>query len=46
MVILGALAKRSRFITLNNLKEVVMIGIRPSMQEINLRALDTGYATA
>jgi 2-oxoglutarate ferredoxin oxidoreductase subunit gamma len=46
MVLLGALAKRSGLITLDNLKEVVRTGMRPSMQEINLRALDAGYAAA
>ncbi len=46
MVLLGALAKRSGLITLDDLKDVVKTGMRPSMQEINLRALDTGYAAA
>ena len=46
MVLLGALAKRSGLITLDDLKDAVKIGMRPSMQEINLRALDAGYAAA
>ncbi len=46
MVLLGALAKRSELITLDDLKEAVRTGMRASMQEINLRALDAGYAAA
>ena len=46
MVLLGALAKRSGLITLDDLKDAVKTGMRPSMQEINLRALDAGYAAA
>jgi 2-oxoglutarate ferredoxin oxidoreductase subunit gamma len=46
MVLLGALAKRSELIALDSLKEAVRAGMRPSMQEINLRALDAGYAAA
>jgi 2-oxoglutarate ferredoxin oxidoreductase subunit gamma len=46
MVLLGALAQRSGLITLDDLKDAVMTGMRPSMQEINLRALDAGYAAA
>ncbi|UCH57772.1 MAG: 2-oxoacid:acceptor oxidoreductase family protein [Candidatus Bathyarchaeota archaeon] len=44
MVLLGALAKRSALIKLDNLKDAVRTRMRPSMQEINLRALDAGYA--
>ena len=46
MVLLGALAKRSDLITLDSLKEAVRVGMRASMQEINLRALDDGYTEA
>ena len=46
MVLLGALAKRSGLITLDDLKEAVRTGMRASMQEINFRALDAGYAAA
>jgi 2-oxoglutarate ferredoxin oxidoreductase subunit gamma len=46
MVLLGALAKRSDLITLDSLKEAVRVGMRASMQEINLRALDAGHAEA
>ena len=46
MVLLGALAKRSDLITLDSLKEAVRVGMRASMQEINLSALDAGYAEA
>lgn len=46
MVLLGALAKRSDLITLDSLKEAVRVGMRASMQEINLKALDAGYAEA
>ncbi|TEU09157.1 2-oxoacid:ferredoxin oxidoreductase subunit gamma [Candidatus Bathyarchaeota archaeon] len=46
MVLLGALAKRSGLITLDDLKEAVKTGMRASMQEINFRALDAGYAAA
>jgi 2-oxoglutarate ferredoxin oxidoreductase subunit gamma len=46
MVLLGALAKCSELISLDSLKEAVRAGMRSSMQEINLRALDAGYAAA
>ena len=46
MVLLGALAKRSWLVTLDDLKEAVRTGMRPSMQEINLKALDAGYTAA
>ena len=46
MVLLGALAKRSGLITLDDLKEAVKTEMRASMQEINFRALDAGYAAA
>ena len=44
MVLLGALAKRSGLVALDDLKDAVRRGMRPTMQEINLRALDAGYA--
>jgi 2-oxoglutarate ferredoxin oxidoreductase subunit gamma len=45
MVLLGALAKRSEIVSLELLKEAVRANMRPSMQDINLRALDMGYAS-
>ena len=45
MVFLGALAKRSEMVSLELLKEAVRANMRPSMQDINLRALDMGYAS-
>lgn len=45
MVLLGALAKRSEMVNLELLKEAVRANMRPSMQEINLRALDEGYGS-
>lgn len=46
MVLLGALAKRSGLLELDGLKDAVRERMRPSMQEINLRALEAGYASA
>ena len=43
MVFLGALAKRSEMVNLGLLKEAIQANMRPSMQEVNLRALDEGY---
>ena len=43
MVILGALSKRSDMVSLDLLKEAVERSMRPSMREINLRALDEGH---
>ena len=43
MVLLGALAKRSDLISLERLEEAVKEMMRPSMQEINLRAIKVGY---
>jgi len=45
MVLLGALAKRSEMVNLELLKEAVLANMRLSMQEINLKALDMGYAS-
>jgi 2-oxoglutarate ferredoxin oxidoreductase subunit gamma len=45
MVLLGVLAKRSELVNLDLLKEAVLANMRPSMQEINLKALDIGYAS-
>ena len=45
MVFLGALAKRSEMVNLELLKEAVRANMRPSMQEVNLRALDEGYGS-
>ena len=45
MVLLGALARRSEMVNLELLKEAVRANMRPSMQEINLRALDEGYGS-
>ena len=46
MVLLGALAKRSELIPLGKLKDAVEAMMRPSMREINLRALDAGHEKA
>jgi 2-oxoglutarate ferredoxin oxidoreductase subunit gamma len=43
MVMLGALSKRSDMVSLDLLKEAVEQSMRPSMREINLRALQEGY---
>ena len=46
MVLLGAMARRSETVNLELLKEAVRANMRPSMQEINIRALDEGYGSA
>jgi len=46
MVLLGALARRSEMVNLEFLKEAVRANMRPSMQEINLHALDEGYGSS
>jgi len=43
MVMLGALSKRSDMVSLDLLKEAVKQNMRPSMRDINLRALQEGY---
>jgi len=43
MVLLGALAGKTELISLDELKDAVREGMRPSMQEINLKALEAGY---
>jgi len=43
MVMLGALSKRSEMVRLDLLKEAVEQSMRPSMREINLRALEEGH---
>lgn len=45
MVLLGALAKLSEHIELDRLKDAVKELMRPSMRDINLRALESGYAS-
>lgn len=45
MVLLGALARRSETVNLELLKDAVRANMRPSMQEINIRALDEGYGS-
>lgn len=45
MVLLGALAKLSEHIDLERLKDAVNMLMRPSMRDINLRALESGYAS-
>jgi len=44
MVLLGAFAGLSEILSLGGLKEAVNELMRPSMKEINLRALDIGHA--
>lgn len=46
MVLLGALAKRSELLPLKELQEAVRTMMRPSMREINLRALEAGFEEA
>lgn len=46
MVMLGALSKRSRLITLEGLKEAVNTLMRPHLREINIKALELGYKEA
>ncbi len=43
MVMLGAVSKRSDMVSLDLLKEAVEQNMRPSMREINLRALQEGH---
>ena len=43
MVLLGALAKHTNLISLEELKGAIREKMRPSMQEINLQALEAGY---
>lgn len=43
MVMLGALAKHSKMVNLELLKEAVNTNMRESMREINLKALQMGY---
>lgn len=43
MVMLGALAKQSDLVNLEFLKEAIESNMRPSMKEINLKALQMGY---
>jgi len=45
MVLLGALAKLSEHIELDRLKDAVKELMRPSMRDINLMALESGYAS-
>lgn len=46
MVMLGALTKRTRLITLEGLKEAVNTLMRPHLREINIKALELGYQEA
>ena len=43
MILLGALSKRSGLITLDIMKAAVNKRMHPSMQTINIRALESGY---
>ena len=43
MVLLGALARRSGFVSLDLLRQTVEETMRPSMREVNMRALEAGY---
>ena len=43
MVLLGALARVSGFLSLDLLRQTVEETMRPLMREVNLRALDAGY---
>jgi 2-oxoglutarate ferredoxin oxidoreductase subunit gamma len=43
MVLLGALARRSGFLPLDLLRQTVEETMRPSMRDVNIRALDAGY---
>lgn len=45
MVLLGALAKLSGLLALERLKDAVETLMRPSMRDINLSALESGYAS-
>ncbi|MBS7637792.1 2-oxoacid:acceptor oxidoreductase family protein [Candidatus Bathyarchaeota archaeon] len=46
MVMLGALSKRTKLITLEGLKEAVNTLMRPHLREINIKALELGYQEA
>lgn len=46
MVLLGALTKLSELISLNDLRETVKKYMRPTMIDINLKALEAGYEYA
>ena len=43
MVILGALAKKSKMVHLDLLKDAVVANMRESMRDINLKAIQMGY---
>jgi 2-oxoglutarate ferredoxin oxidoreductase subunit gamma len=43
MVMLGALSKKSDLVNLELMKEAVVSSMRPSMRDINLKALQIGY---
>jgi len=42
MVLLGALSKLSEVVSLDDLREAVNALMRPSMREVNLKALESG----
>jgi len=42
MVLLGALSRLSEFLSLEDLREAVNALMRPSMRELNLKALESG----
>ncbi len=46
MVLLGALAKHSGLLRIEELQDSVREMMRPSMQEINFKALEAGYSDA
>ncbi len=46
MVLLGALAKRSELLRVEDLEGAVKEMMRPSLHEINLKALEAGYSQA
>ena len=46
MVLLGALAKHSGLLRIEELQDSVRAMMRPSMREINLKALEAGYSDA
>jgi 2-oxoglutarate ferredoxin oxidoreductase subunit gamma len=46
MVLLGALAKRSELLRVEDLRGAVKEMMRPSLQEINLKAIEAGYSEA
>ncbi len=43
MVLLGALSKSTGLISLDEMKAAIREGMRPSMREININALESGY---